>query len=72
MLKITEVYPEYVFQRLGKNIKISAIDFTRKTYSELESQPVSYVQQLVERATNSKDVKFYQIEYEDVPTEGEE
>lgn len=72
MLKISEVYPEYVFQRLGKNLEISAADFTRRMFLELSSQSVSYVQQLVERATDDKDVKFYQIEYEDVPTEGEE
>ena len=35
MLKISEVYPEYVFQKLGKNFVISSVDFMRWTYLDL-------------------------------------
>lgn len=57
-MKITEVYPEYVFQRIAK-YKVVAVDFSIGAYIDLSMQTVAQVQRLVEKAN----VKFYQIEY---------
>lgn len=57
-MKITEVYPEYVFQRIAK-YKVVAVDFNIGAYIDLSMQTVAQVQRLVEKAN----VKFYQIEY---------
>lgn len=65
MLKITEVYPEYVFRRLGEGKDVDAVDFKRRVYMDLSGQTVSYVQNLTVRATNDKDVKFFQLEVEE-------
>ncbi len=65
MIKISTVYPEYVFQRLGAGKNVDAVDFKKKTYVDLEGQLVGAVQQLVVRATNDKDVQFFQIEQEE-------
>lgn len=61
-MKITSVYPEYVFQRLGAGYDVDAVDFKRKMYVDLDGQTVNYVQQLVLRATRDKDVQFFQLE----------
>lgn len=61
-MKITEVYPEYVFQRLGK-YRVIAIDFNKGLFIELVSQTVGQVQRLVEAAASGT-IKFYQIEEE--------
>lgn len=63
-LKISDVYPEYVFQRLGAGKDVDAVDFARHTYIDLEGQTVGAVQLLIGRATAEKSVKFYQIEIE--------
>lgn len=65
MTKISEVYPEYVFQRIGAGKDVDAVDFKRKTYVDLDGQTVQGVQQLVTRAKNSGEVKFYQFETEE-------
>ena len=57
-MKITEVYPEYVFQRIAK-YKVVAVDFNIGAYIDLSMQTVAQVQRMVEKAN----VKFYQIEY---------
>lgn len=57
-MKISEVYPEYVFQRIAK-YKVVAVDFNIGAYIDLSMQTVAQVQRLVEKAN----VKFYQIEY---------
>ena len=57
-LKISEVYPEYVFSRLGAGKDVDAVDFKKKTYIDLEGQTVGAVQRLL----SSESVKFYQIE----------
>ena len=57
-MKITEVYPEYVFQRLAK-FKVVAVDFNIGAYIDLSTQTVAAVQRLITKAN----VKFYQIEY---------
>lgn len=59
-LKISEVYPEYVFQRLGKGLDVDAVDFKKKTYIDLEGQTVGAVQHLILSDT----IKFYQLEEE--------
>ena len=63
-IKISQVYPEYVFQRLGKGFDVDAVDFKKKTYIDLDGQLVGAVQNLVVRATNDQDVQFFQIEEE--------
>ena len=57
-MKITEVYPEYVFQRIAK-YKVVAVDFNIGAYIDLSMQTVAQVQRLIEK----QNVKFYQIEY---------
>ena len=59
--KISEVYPDYVFQRLQK-YDVDAVDFKRMTYIELSGQTVGQVLNLIARAEADKDIKFYQIE----------
>lgn len=59
-MKISEVYPEYVFQRLGK-YRVIAIDFNKGLFIELASQTVGQVLRLIEQAAQGG-VKFYQIE----------
>lgn len=59
-MKISEVYPEYVFQRLGK-YRVVAVDFMKGEYIDLQSRTVGQVLRLVEQAAQGG-VKFYQIE----------
>lgn len=59
-MKISEVYPEYVFQRLGK-YRVVAVDFNKGEFVELVNRTVGQVQRLVEQAAQGG-VKFYQIE----------
>lgn len=66
--KISEVYPEYVFQRLGAGYNVDAVDYKKQTYIDLSGQTVGAVQMLIARANRDKDVKFWQIE-EEKPTE---
>lgn len=63
-MKISTVYPEYVFARLGAGYRVDAVDFKKMTYVDLSGQTVSQVQFLVNRATTDKDVQFFQIEKE--------
>ena len=60
-MKITDVYPEYVFQRIQK-YRVDAVDFKRKTYIDLGSQTVDNIKLLIARATADGDIKFYQFE----------
>lgn len=59
-MKISEVYPEYVFQRIAK-YKVVAVDFNVGAYIDLSMQTVAAVQRLIAKAN----VKFYQIEYDE-------
>lgn len=59
-MKISEVYPEYVFQRLGK-YRVVAVDFMKGEYIDLQNRTVGQVLRLVEQAAQGG-VKFYQIE----------
>ena len=59
-MKISEVYPEYVFQRLGK-YRVVAVDFMKGEFIDLQSRTVGQVLRLVEQASQGG-VKFYQIE----------
>lgn len=61
-MKISEVFPEYVFQRLGKGYNVVATDFKRGAYVPLLEKTVVYVQKLVDEATKDKTVKFWQLE----------
>lgn len=58
-MKISEVYPDYVFQRLAK-FRVVAVDFNTGEFIELASKTVGYVQRLLEKPN----VKYYQIETE--------
>lgn len=60
-MKISEVYPEYVFQRLGKGLRVDAVDFNKSAYITLGTKTVMEVQKLI--AMNN--VKFYQLEHDD-------
>ena len=59
-MKISEVYPEYVFQRLGK-YRVVAVDFNKGEFIELQTRTVGQVQRLIEQAASGT-IKFYQIE----------
>ena len=59
-MKISEVYPDYVFQRLGK-YRVVAVDFNKGEFIELQTRTVGQVLRLVEQAAQGG-VKFYQIE----------
>ena len=59
-MKISEVYPEYVFQRLGK-YRVVAVDFMKGDYIDLQSRTVGQLLRLVEQASQGG-IKFYQIE----------
>lgn len=59
-MKISEVYPEYVFQRLGK-YRVVAVDFMKGEYIDLQNRTVGQVLRLVEQASQGG-IKFYQIE----------
>ena len=60
-MKITEVYPEYVFTRL-QSYTVHAVDFQRMSYIDLSGQTVRAIKQLIDRAQAGEGVKFYQIE----------
>lgn len=59
-MKISEVYPEYVFQRLGK-YRVVAVDFNKGEFIELQTRTVGQVLRLVDQAASGT-IKFYQIE----------
>ena len=61
-MKISEVYPDYVFQRLGVGKKVVAVDFGKGKYIDLAGQTIFFVQRLVEVNT---DIKFYQLDEEE-------
>lgn len=65
--KISTVYPEYVFQRLGAGKDVDAVDFKCKTYIDLDGQTVAGLQQLISRA-GQNEVQFFQIEQEETQT----
>lgn len=60
-LKISEVYPEYVFQRLGAGKNVDAVNFEKSTYIDLAGQTVSNLQRLLA----DPNIKFFQIEVEE-------
>lgn len=59
-MKISEVYPEYVFQRLAK-FRVVAVDFNTGEFLELAAKTIGFVQKLITKPN----VKFYQIETEE-------
>ena len=63
-MKISDVYPDYVFQRLGAGYRVVAVDFGRQTYVDLSGLTVGALQLLIARAKNTGTVKFYQLEEE--------
>lgn len=60
-LKISEVYPEYVFQRLGAGKNVDAVNFEKMTYIDLAGQTVANLQKLLA----DPNIKFFQIEVEE-------
>lgn len=68
--KISEVYPEYVFQRIGAGKDVDGVDFKRKTYVDLDGLTVGALQQLIVRAKNTGEVKFYQFDEVEEAKEG--
>lgn len=63
-MKISEVYPEYVFQRLGKGLRVVAVDFNKSEFVELRAKTVGQVQQYIVMPN----IKFFQIEPEETTT----
>ena len=59
-MKISEVYPEYVFQRLAK-YRVIAVDFNKGEFVELATKTVAQVQRYITTAN----IKFFQIEDEE-------
>ena len=57
-LTISEVNPDYVFDRLQNGIKCIAINFERGEYIDLSGQNVRNVQCLMA----NENVKFYTVE----------
>ena len=66
-MKITEVYPEYVFQRIGKGLRVDAVNFEDSSYYQLAYQTVEFVCRLLE----NPNVKFFQIEEKGTEEAGE-
>jgi len=60
-LKISEVYPEYVFQRLGAGKDVDAVNFEKMTYIDLAGQTVNNLQKLLA----DPNIKFFQKEIEE-------
>lgn len=65
-MKITDVYPEYVFQRLGAGKNVVAVDFKKGLFLSLESESITQLQWLISQC-DPKDItknyiRFYQIE----------
>ena len=65
MTKISEVYPEYVFQRIGAGKNVDAVDFERLAYVDLDGMTINAVQLLVMRVKIGGLVKFYQFDEEE-------
>ena len=57
-MKITRVYTEYVFQRLGQDFKVIAIDFKKGLFTDLNSQTVGAIQMMLK----NENVWFFQLE----------
>lgn len=64
-MKISKVYPEYVFQRIGAGKEVNAVDHRKKQYITLADQTVVKVQSYITRATEDNSVEFYQIEQDE-------
>lgn len=63
-MKISEVYPDYVFQRLAK-YRVVAVDFTKGGFIELDLQNAGQIKRLVQQAkTEGQIVLFWQYEEE--------
>ena len=61
-MKISEVYPEYVFQRLGK-YRVIAVDFIKGEFIELETKTAGQIKRIVQQAqTAGQIIKFWQYE----------
>lgn len=57
-MKITRVYNEYVFPRLGQDIKIVAVDFKKGLFTDLNTQTVGAIQIMLK----NENVWFFQLE----------
>ena len=61
-MKISEVYPEYVFQRLAIK-RVVAVDFIKGEFIELETKTAGQIRRLVEQAkAEGQIIKFYQYD----------
>lgn len=61
-MKISEVYPEYVFQRLAIK-KVVCLDFVKGEFIELENKTAGQIRRYVELATTAGQIiKFYQYD----------
>ena len=61
-MKISEVYPEYVFQRLATK-RVICVDFNKGEFIELETKTAGQIRRYVELATTAGQlIKFYQYD----------
>lgn len=57
-MKISRVYNEYVFPRLGQGLKIVAVDFKKGLFMDLNTQTVGAIQMMLK----NENVWFCQLE----------
>lgn len=61
-MKISEVYPEYVFQRLAIK-RVICIDFIKGEFIELETKTAGQIRRYVEQSRSAGQlIKFYQYD----------
>lgn len=62
-MKISEVYPEYVFQRIGAGKHVVCVDYNKSEFIDLEVKTVGQVRRYVELAqTAGQIIKFFQYD----------
>lgn len=64
MMKVTEVAPEYVYNRINAGSIVDVVDYKKKEYIELTGRTIGELNFLLSRAKTDKDVKFFQLDNE--------
>ena len=63
-MKVSEVAPEYVYNRINAGSIVDAVDYKKKEYLELKGRTIGELNFLLQRAKTEKDVKFFQLDNE--------
>lgn len=63
-MKVTEVAPEYVYNRINAGSIVDAVDYKKREYNELQNRKIGELNFLLDRAKTDKDVKFFQLDKE--------